>query len=244
MRSLHSIALQPPLKVSDHVEINYSRRIASHVNENMAEWLDGQHGVVMKTILTKDNKKGAIVLVSEGLPPELREIGPNGQALHASNQHSRDIFLFSDEFEKTDPKFAPFHIREFDAYLNNLVANHELLHACTNVTREMRHAHALNNLKLFEHVYRIRIWRTAISLLIYSSVDTRTRWTKSCGLDGIRLIYELPWQGAVWHQAPAHNTLYRVGDPFARLHARLSDLSRPGRLVPGVGAGWTQARQA
>lgn len=82
-----------------------------------------------------------------------------------------------------------------------------------------------NNIQVYEHVYLIRTKRENVSILVYSSVDTRTGKTREKGSDAVRIVLTVKTdKGTRFHRHMKKHL--RVNNLFDNIHDTLKAITK------------------
>lgn len=167
-------------------------RIERSRGAEAARWLLNRAGVVLA--LATDG--GAWVRMDEPLPAALRGVYPDSHPL------GRSILLFPHECQPAhDRGYAPFHREEFAGALDAARREFDQRYLLPpadptrperawwrDVTNEKRQRSAVG---LWEHVYRFGVEQRKVTLLVYSTVNTESGWSRPASSDAIRFVHEV-----------------------------------------------------
>ena len=187
---------------------------------------------------------GAWVRVDETLPRELRGRYATDHLL------GRSLLLFPPECQPAhDRGYAPFHRDEVTSTLDEACARFDrefLLPPADpsrperawwrDVTQERRE---LSPKGVWEHVYRLGVEQRKVSLLVYSSVQTSTGWSRPANEDAIRFVHEVR-RGAPMYLDTGTRVNRAGATPLARVGERVLELLRPGNVRELACRTWTR----
>ena len=211
-----------------------ARLLAAH--GPVAAWLLGRLGMVQALANTSG---GAFVRIDHALPAPLR---PKYAPDHPLG---RNVLLFPWECEAADDRsYAPFHRLEFTAALD--LACREVIDLAAgnpdnaawwvDVTQDLQRSSSTG---LWERVYRFGIGRRKVSLLIYSTVNVGSQWSRPASEDAIRFVHEMrEARGALFFDTGSR--VNRVGaQPLIRVRERIIELLARARVEKILAHRWS-----